>query len=146
MRAFGDCTLRELQFWLIFSRILSGYWDSLTVGRHFELPMNSDFAELDFVRKACIRGFDYLPNNQQFTCIFRAWLRYIILCTHFLVITFKIITLIVYIVEVLPSRLAEGLCIMKVTIFFYSPPSSSFHSEIPVAFLNLYTGYETVAH
>lgn len=29
---------------------------------------------------------------------------------------------------------------------FYSPPSSSFHSEIHVAFLNLYTGYKTVAH
>ena len=31
-------------------------------------------------------------------------------------------------------------------LIFHLPPSSSFHSEIHVAFLSLYTGYEAVAH
>lgn len=94
-----------------------------------------------------MRGFDYLPNNQEF--IFRAWLRYtcIIFCTHFLVSTFKLLHKFFLhsggIAQQTRRRIVhnEG----KYLIFLL-PPSSSFHSEIHVAFLSLYTGYEAVAH
>ena len=55
---------------------------------------NNDHAKIWGGKRGVLLGFvqvENLPNNQEF--IFRAWLRYIILCTHFPVITLNLLHL-----------------------------------------------------